>query len=174
MNRRTFIRTVSTAAVTGLSLSALVAAETTTTQPVSRRPHPTVRMPRWRGFNLTEKFVARKNGNPPFAESDFALLNEWGFDFARLPLSYLCWSSAEDPRQIREAELVHLDQAVESGRKHRVHVNLNLHRAPGYCVNPPKEPLDLWTDEAALDAAAFQWGMLARRFKGVANARVEF
>jgi endoglucanase len=41
-------------------------------------------------------------------------------------------------------------------------------------VNPPKEPLDLWTDEAALDAAAFQWGMLARRFKGVANAQLSF
>jgi len=174
MNRRTFIRTVSAAAVTGVSLPALVAAETTTTEPMSRRPHPAVRMPRWRGFNLTEKFVARKNGNPPFAESDFAMLNEWGFDFARLPLSYHCWSSAEDPRQIREAELVHLDQAVAYGRKHRVHVNLNLHRAPGYCVNPPKEPLDLWADEAALEAAAFHWEMLARRFKGVGNAQLSF
>ena len=168
MNRRKFIATISAAAFTGLSLATLSAAEAPTAQPTARR------LPRWRGFNLTEKCVAQQNGSPPFAESDFALLNEWGFDFARLPVSYLCWSSAEDPRQIREAELVHLDQAVEYGRKHKVHVNLNLHRAPGYCVNPPKEPLDLWKDEVALDAAAFQWGMLARRFKGVANAQMSF
>ena len=107
MNRREFIGTLSAVALTGLSLSALPAAESPAAQPTARR------LPRWRGFNLTEKFVAQKNGNPPFAESDFAMLNEWGFDFARLPLSYLCWSSAEDPRQVREPELVHLDQAVE-------------------------------------------------------------
>ncbi len=136
MKRREFIGTLSTAALAGLSLSALPAAELPAVQPTARR------LPRWRGFNLMEKFVAQKNGNPPFAESDFVMLHEWGFDFVRLPLSYHCGSSAEDPRQIREAELVHLDLAVESGRKHHVHVNLNLHRAPGYCVNPPKEPLD--------------------------------
>jgi endoglucanase len=41
-------------------------------------------------------------------------------------------------------------------------------------VNPPKEPLDLWTDEAALEACAFHWTHLARRFKGVPNDRLSF
>src|SRR5690606_34580400 len=50
----------------------------------------------------------------------------------------------------------------------------NLHRAPGYCDNPPKEPLDLWTDEKALDACAFQWSHFARRFKGVPPERLSF
>src|SRR5204862_5814238 len=113
-------------------------------------------------------------GNPPFPESDFALLEEWGFDFARLPLSYLCWSTADEPTELREAELKHLDEAVEFGRKHSVHVNLNLHRAPGYCVNPPKEPLDLWTDEKALEACAFHWGMLAKRYRGFDSNRLSF
>ena len=168
MNRRQFIETISMAALGSRSFSILPAAEAPAVQPTARR------LPRWRGFNLTEKCVTGPNGSPPFAESDFAWLAEWGFDFARLPLSYLCWSSATDQCQVREGELVQLDQAVDYGRKHSVHVNLNLHRAPGYCVNPPKEPLDLWTDEAALDAAAFQWGMLARRFKGVGNAQLSF
>src|SRR5436309_15850208 len=87
-------------------------------------------LPRWRGFNLTEKCVKRRGGdNPPFQESDFALLAEWGFDFARLPLSYLCWTDPEELLKLREADLKDIDDAVEFGRKHGVHINLNLHRA---------------------------------------------
>lgn len=132
------------------------------------------KLPRWRGFNLTEKCVARPKGNPPFAESDFKLLAEWGFDFARLPLSYLCWASHEKPREVRDAAIEDIEQAVEFGRKHGIHTNLNLHRAPGYCVNPPAEPWSLWSDESALDACAFQWAQLAKRFKGVPNQHVSF
>ena len=132
------------------------------------------RLPRWRGFNLLEKFVRRQGGNPPFREADFALLAEWGFDFVRLPLSYLCWTEPADWLKLREAELKHLDEAVACGGKHGVHVNLNLHRAPGYCVNPPKEPLDLWKDEPALAACAFHWAHLAKRYQGVPNDRLSF
>jgi endoglucanase len=168
MNRRTFLHTTAAATL------ALTATPTTLRTAVAGPPPTAKMLPRWRGFNLLEKFIARKDGNPPFAESDFALLAEWGFDFVRLPLSYHCWASPEAPTKLREAELKHLDEAVELGRKHDVHVNLNLHRAPGYCVNPPKELLDLWTNEPALDACAFHWAHFARRFKGVPNERLSF
>lgn len=138
-------------------------------------PAPTAaKLPRWRGFNLLEKFVARKEGNPPFRESDFELMAGWGFNFARLPMSYICWADPADWLTLREAELKHIDEVVELGRKHDVHVNLNFHRAPGYCVNPPKEPLDLWKDETALDACAHHWAHFAKRYKGIPNSRVSF
>ena len=168
MDRRTFLVSTAAASVAAALTPATVFAADTKPSPSENK------LPRWRGFNLTEKVHARREGNPPFAESDFALLEEWGFDFARLPLSYLCWATANEPLKLREAELKHLDDAVEFGGKHGVHVNLNLHRAPGYCVNPPKEPRDLWTDAQALDACAFHWAHLARRFKGVPNARLSF
>src|SRR5262249_15074743 len=57
---------------------------------------------------------------------------------------------------------------------HGVHVNLNFHRAPGYCVNPPKEPLDLWTDEKALEACAAHWAYFAKRYKGIPSSRLSF
>ena len=136
-------------------------------------PSP-ARLPRWRGFNLLEKFVARPGGNPPFRESDFEWIAGWGFNFVRLPMSYRCWSAVEEPRKLDEAQLAHVDQAVSWGRQYGVHVNLNLHRAPGYCVNPPKEPWDLWTDPHALDLCAFHWAQLARRFKGVPNRFLSF
>ena len=159
MNRREFLQTAGALALAAAApVSPLRAAD----MPAVTARH----LPRWRGFNLLQKFTKRRGGNPPFAESDFVLLNEWGFDFVRLPLSYLCWTDPGDWLKLREEELKHLDEAVAFGGKHGVHVNLNLHRAPGYCVNPPKEPLDLWKDDKALDACAFHWGQLAKRFQG--------
>lgn len=139
-------------------------------------PPSAAKLPRWRGFNLLEKFIRRKEGNPPFQESDFELMAEWGFDFARLPMSYLCWAQGDPARwlKIREEELKHVDDAIQLGRKHGVHVNLNFHRAPGYCVNPPKEPLDLWKDEAALEACAVHWAFFAKRYRGVPSVRLSF
>jgi endoglucanase len=168
MTRRQFLQ--ATAALTAGAATApvlpLSAAETT---PLTAR-----HLPRWRGFNLTEKCVMRPTGNPPFAESDFSLIAAWGFNFARLPLSYLCWADAKDWRTIRDEGLKDIDEAVEFGRKYKIHINLNLHRAPGYCVNPPKEPLDLWKDEKALEACAFHWSHLAKRYKGVPSERMSF
>jgi endoglucanase len=132
------------------------------------------RLPRWRGFNLLEKFITWPKGNPPFEEADFALVQEWGFNFVRLPLSYHCWADSNDWFNLREKELKHIDEAVKWGGSHSVHVNLNLHRAPGYCVNPPKEPLDLWTEDKALDACAFHWAHFAKRYKGIPNERLSF
>lgn len=134
------------------------------------------RLPRWRGFNLLEKFISRPGGDPPFRETDFQIIQGWGFDFVRLPMSYHCWAKP-DPAvwlQMDEVQLKHLDDALAFGVKHGIHVNMNLHRAPGYCVNPPGEPLDLWNDSRALDAAAHHWSVLARRWKGVSNKELSF
>jgi len=169
MNRREFISIAGTVAVVSATAPSLSFAAAEKKTPTAAH------LPRWRGFNLTEKCVKRREGsNPPFQESDFALLAEWGFDFARLPLSYQCWAEADDWLKIREVELKDIDQAVEFGSKHGVHINLNLHRAPGYCVNPPKEASDLWTDEKALDACAFHWALFAKRYKGRPNEELSF
>jgi len=168
MTRRAFLHAGATITVAAVAApQCLLGADQ---QPMASAHH----LPRWRGFNLLEKFVKRQGGNPPFRETDFALMAEWRFDFARLPLSYLCWTDPTDWLKLRESELKHLDEAVAYGRKHDVHVNLNLHRAPGYCVNPPKEPLDLWKDEEALAACAFHWAHLAKRYQGVPNDRLSF
>jgi len=161
-NRRSFLQ-LGSAALGGLTLPLTAAG----------RPEPVAnKLPRWRGFNLTEKFT--QGHNAPFLESDFEWIAAWGFDFARLPMSYTCWSSPERWRESDEKVLREIDQAVEYGRQHNVHVNLNLHRAPGYCVNPPKEPFDLWADSEALEAACFHWAQFARRYEGIPNTRLSF
>lgn len=163
MNRRTFLGTLAFAALTSTTRS--FAAPSGEFLVVSK-------LPRWRGFNLLEKFTEQTNA--PFRESDFAMMKEWGFDFVRLPLSYRCWSKPDDWRHLDERVLREIDQAVEFGRQYGIHVNLNFHRAPGYCVNPPPEPFDLWSNETALEACAYHWAAFAERYRGIPNERLSF
>ncbi|MHB8522137.1 MAG: glycoside hydrolase family 5 protein [Limisphaerales bacterium] len=168
INRRQFLQATATALASTAALGLPEVRAADKKLPVPRPAH----LPRWRGFNLTEKFNGDRN--QPFRESDFEWIAGWGFNFVRLPMSYRCWADANDWLNLRESALKEVDQAVEFGRQHGIHVNLNLHRAPGYCVNPPKEPLDLWTDGKALDACAFHWAHLAKRCKGIPSERVSF
>lgn len=173
LNRREFLtHTATTTAALALAAATPFPARAAAS---AELPEPSPRkLPRWRGFNLLEKFTKRAGGNPPFVERDFEWVASWGFNFVRLPMSYLCWTDPADWLVLREEELKHVDQAVEFGRRHGVHVNLNFHRAPGYCVNPPAEPLDLWKDEKALEACAHHWAAFARRYKGLPNRQLSF
>ena len=172
MHRRTFIQTSLTAAA-GLGQVSLSPQTTTLPDPKPGK------LPRWRGFNLLEKFVAGKTGPEPagpYQERDFEMIANWGFNFVRLPMSYHCWATPDPAHwtELNEKVLREVDQAVDFGKQHKLHVNLNLHRVPGYCVNPPAEPLSLWTDERALEAAVFHWKHLAERYKGRPNREVSF
>ena len=53
-------------------------------------------------------------------------------------------------------------------------MNINFHRVPGYCVNPPLESRSIWTDQSALDDAAWMWEQFAARYKGISNREVSF
>src|SRR5215471_17377412 len=88
------------------------------------------RIPRWRGFNLQGRFYLPNHpySGPAFDEFDFATMKEWGFDFARLPLSYWAWGSRDDWSVIREEPLKEIDKAVDLGRQYGIHINLNFHR----------------------------------------------
>ncbi len=168
INRRSFLRTAAGVAAIGLSGRRLLAQEA---KPASLAG----KLPRWRGFNLLEKFTARRDGSAPaYKEEDFGILAEWGFDFVRLPMSYLCWSTVTDWLNIDQSKLLDIDKAIELGKQYKVHVNLNMHRAPGYCVNPPKEPKDLFTDPEALDACATHWRTFAARYKGIPSTQLSF
>lgn len=129
-------------------------------------------LPRWRGFNLLEMYTQWHHED--FHEDDFRWLADWGFDFVRIPMSYRLWVEAGDFSTGREEVLARVDRAVELGGKYGVHVMLNLHRAPGYCVNPPAEPFNLWKDEEGLAAFCAQWRLFARRYRGIPSTRLSF
>ena len=164
MDRRQFIK--STAAATALGVVGL-SCETS-----GEADYNATNIPRWRGFNLLEKFIATRS-NDPFKESDFEWMAGWGFDFVRLPLSYWCWSDPNDWRQLKDKPLKEIDQAVEFGKQYGVHVSLNFHRAPGFSVDrSAEEPFNLWKDEEAQQAFDYHWSHFAERYKGIPNKNV--
>ncbi len=130
-------------------------------------------LPRWRGFNLFEMFHPEWSEGQ-FLETDFDWIAEWGFDFFRLPLSYWFWAKPEAMLEIDEDVLTKIDDAVRWGGERGMHVSLNMHRLPGYCVNPPEEPSSIFEDDATLAAAQHHWAMFAERYKGIPNGRLSF
>ncbi len=130
-------------------------------------------IPRWRGFNLLDMFTMRSKGD--WAEDDFRWMQDFGFDFVRLPCCYRLWIKDGDDYKIHEPMLEKLDRAVELGVKYGMHVSINFHRGPGYSVNREfTEPHNLWKDATALKAFCFQWQMLAKRYKGISKDKLSF
>jgi hypothetical protein len=131
------------------------------------------KLPRWRGFNLLEKFTAGPVRRP-FPEEDFQLIARFGFNFVRLPMDYRCWIKGTDWEQFDEESLRQIDQAVEWGGRYGIHVCLNFHRAPGYTVARPAEKTSLWKDADTQRVCARHWALFARRYKGVPSTRLSF
>lgn len=175
MDRREFLTTAAFgvgSAMLGTALPAMSFSEGQKPEPRGSAPPLYRRLPRWRGFNLLEKFNAGTHRR--FVQSDFQWMSEWGFDFVRLPMDYRCWTERVDPYKLIEKVLGEIDEAIELGRKYGVHVSLNLHRAPGYTVAQPPEKLDLWTSEEAQKQFDFQWSQFARRYRGIPSTQLSF
>jgi endoglucanase len=175
MKRREFIQLTGaalTAGMAGLSRAAEPAGSPAAAQPTGRR---------WRGFNLLEMFSPERR-SLHFRAEDFEIMTEWGFNFARIPMSYWLWSKPDPARwlSIDEEPIRRVDDVIALGRRHGVHINLNLHRIPGYCINGRElEPLDLFTGPEAsraraLEAACHHWSFFARRYQGIPSAQLSF
>ena len=112
-----------------------------------------------------------------FEEEDFRFVSEWGFNFVRLPLDYRYWIKDGDRKNwetFDESGLRKVDAAVELGRKYGVHVQICLHRIPGYTSGTPSEPTDIFSDSESLRVACLHWRAIARRYKGVPNDVLTF
>lgn len=179
VSRRAFLGTTLGAAATvilaGPTSPAALNAATTSPGPEGQPPNLTQpSIPRWRGFNLLERFNSDWGPPQPFRELDFELTRLWGFDFLRIPMDYRFWGSQRDYFEIREDALAEVDRVVALGRSYGVHINLNFHRAPGYCVNPPPEPTSVWDDPRAIDACAAHWAHFAARYRDVPADALSF
>jgi aryl-phospho-beta-D-glucosidase BglC (GH1 family) len=130
------------------------------------------KLPRWRGFNLLNLFMVQNQ--KPFAESDFQIIHDLGFNFVRVPMDYRIWIVGGDWSRINDQALEQVDQAVAFGEKYHVHVCLNFHRAPGYTVAQPPESRSVWTDPEAQRVCAMHWAAFARRYKGIPGERLSF
>jgi endoglucanase len=175
MQRRNFIK-ASAAATVGAALVGLPAfAEVTAIKN---------KLPRWKGFNLLDFYSPNpERNNNPTPEDYFKWMQDWGFDFIRIPIAYPCYLDFDRPKSITPEGVYKIDNKgvdkidalVTLAHKYNMHVSLNLHRAPGYCINAGfNEPYNLWTDQAALDAFCFHWGMWAKRYRHVSEKKLSF
>lgn len=126
------------------------------------------KLPRWRGFNLDNRFH-QDYANRPFRREDFDQIAEWGFDFIRFPMDYRIWTDKGDWTRLLEPELKKIDEAIDWAARNKLHAQLNFHRAPGYTVNVPPEAKSLWRDEDAVNVCCLHWAAFAKRYKGRPN-----
>jgi endoglucanase len=140
MRRRSFLGGIAAAGLIGRTKNG--PAQIATSQDPLRAKIQTI--PHWRGFNLQWERRHDDDNKPAFQEFDFATMQEWGFNFARIPLSYWIWGNPKDWTYINEAPLKEIDRVIDLGKQHGIHINLNFHRIPGYCINERElEPADL-------------------------------
>lgn len=142
------------------------------------------KLPAWKGFNLLDFFSAdpaKSRSRTP--EDHFRWMRDWGFDFVRIPMAYPNYLDIDRSRQITPEEVYNIDERrveeieklVAMAHRYNMHVSLNLHRAPGYCINAGfYEPYNLWRDEEALKAFCFHWNFWAKRFAGVPASKISF
>ncbi len=128
------------------------------------------------GFNFLWMFIQNPGADPPPAdERALDFIAERGFNFVRLPTDYRFWTRDHDYLNPDEEILRRIDSYVQACRNRGLHVSLNLHRAPGYCINANHlEKHNLWLDAAAQDAFAFLWEMFARRYAGIPAEDLSF
>jgi endoglucanase len=141
-------------------------------------------LPRWKGFNLLDFFAPDPaKGRPATTEQHLQWMADWGFDFIRLPMAYPSYVKFDRSRPIRPEEIRAIDtqatdrieQLVYLAHKYNLHVSLNLHRAPGFCVNAGfEEPYNLWQDAQAMDDFVYHWSFWADRFRQTSPKKVSF
>lgn len=132
---------------------------------------------RMHGFNLLGKFDVY-NSNTGYVEKEFYLIQQFGFNFARLPLDFRTYTVAGDWNSFKETEVQQIDKAIAWGIKYNIHICINIHRAPGYCVNsttlPLNQQLNLWTDTVAQNAFIKHWTYFAVRYKDISPDKLSF
>jgi endoglucanase len=151
---------------------------------VSNRQESGNPLPRWKGFNLLDFFSPSPGGSQRGStEDDFKWMSDWGFDFVRIPMAYPSYLEFDRSRditpdevyQISEEAVEKVEQLVYLAHKYKLHVSLNLHRAPGYCINAGfHEPYNLWKDQEAQEAFNWHWQMWAMRFKNISRDLISF
>ena len=129
-------------------------------------------LPRWRGFNLLNKFMVDQQ--KPFEERDFADIAELGFDFVRLPLDYRCWTDRANPESSRSrssrrstrrsssaASTASTSRSTSTGRRGSP--------SPG----PPSRSRSGPTPEIQA-VCAHHWASVRGAYQGMPNNRVSF
>lgn len=128
------------------------------------------------GFNFLWMFIWHEGQNPQEPnEKELDFVAEEGFNFVRVPTDYRYWIRDFDYHNPNEQVFEYIDSYLEACMERELHMCLNIHRAPGYCINRNDiEKHNLWLDSAAQEGFIFQWETFAKRYKGIPNQYLSF
>ncbi|HEX2756397.1 MAG TPA: cellulase family glycosylhydrolase [Candidatus Limnocylindrales bacterium] len=129
----------------------------------------------WYGFNMQWMLVG--GGRRPLPPDERALdfLSGLDFNFVRMPTDYRTWTTGFDYGHPDESVFATLDDHLVACRLRGIHLSLNLHRAPGYCITRNDLERDnLWLDRVAQDGFVGLWEGFARRYLGTAAEALSF
>jgi aryl-phospho-beta-D-glucosidase BglC (GH1 family) len=178
INRRFFVRNTAMTAA-GLAIAGSKAFSSVV-------PGTKNKLPKWKGFNLLDIFSPyppKNQDGGKTTEEDLKWMADWGFDFVRIPMAYpryILFDPAKDITKdevykLNEKVLEEIDNIIYMANKYKMHVSLNLHRGPGFCINAGfHEPFNLWKDKEAQDAFNFHWAMWAKRYKNISPDKLSF
>lgn len=131
-------------------------------------------MPKY-GFNFQWMYSRPQDGPLPPDTRALDFMVENGFNFVRIPLSYWYWTTDFDYFNPDERILEHIDGYLSACHSRGLHVSLNLHRAPGYCINGNSlERHNLWQDQVAQDGFVFLWSHFAERYQHLSSDLLSF
>jgi len=118
------------------------------------------------GFNF-QWMLGRKGERPrPVDERALDFMVNYGFNFVRIPTDYRAWTVGFDYFHPEESVLASLDGHLRACQRRGIHVSLNLHHAPGYCITPDASEIhNLWIDSEAQDAFVYLWQLFATRYR---------
>lgn len=128
------------------------------------------------GFNFLWMYIGGTDQQPlPPDEQALDFMADFGFNFVRVPTDYRFWTKDFDYFHPNEAVFAYFDRYLEACRSRGFQMSLNLHRAPGYCINRNDlERHNLWVDPVAQDAFVFLWETFARRYQGIPSESLSF
>ncbi|MDR2600172.1 MAG: glycoside hydrolase family 5 protein [Oscillospiraceae bacterium] len=127
------------------------------------------------GFNMIWMFsyYGKEAKKPDKKQLDF--IAKHGFNFIRVPMDYRFWTNEFDYLNPNEKVFEKIDSYIKACQERGLHMSLNMHRAPGYCINNNNiEKHNLWKDKIAQDAYVFLWETFAKRYKGISSKDLSF
>lgn len=121
------------------------------------------------GYGFNAQWAYSKGHLPAALPADTRMLDfmaKYDFKFLRLPTDYRFWiDDLEAP--IHESFLKLIDSYIHESVSRGIHISLNLHRAPGYCINGWElESTNLWADEQPQKTFHRLWEAVTQRYKG--------
>lgn len=135
----------------------------------------------WYGFNVLWFFSAgwgKEKISPKLIhinEKELDFMAAMGCNFVRVPVDYRFFIHDFKYDEYDENMLCVLDNAIRKITERGLHCSLNVHRAPGYCINGNElEKDNLWTDVVAQNAFTNLWKMFAKRYVEYSEDELSF